>query len=261
MKRKEIKENIWSSPKYYERIASIEDFSHPGYILMQKYFSDLQTILDVGCGDGSKLARLGGPQTRKYGCDISKAGIFRGKQLFPKINFLVFSGKKLPYRTGFFDGACCLFVLEHTRGPLILMREIERVSKQGGLVAFLAPNFGAPNRASPNFKGSRWLKLIVGLLKDIFTNGNSLEWNEVEPIELKFENFQSDQDTTVEPYMLDLRNQLLKNGFTIVAESSYWEKERQSPSVFQLIFRKLADLKIYPFVYWGPHLFLLARKK
>ena len=66
---------IWESKTYYQTIASLEDFSHPGFQKAIELCRRSESILDVGCGDGSKLERLGSQATKKTGCEVSRMAI------------------------------------------------------------------------------------------------------------------------------------------------------------------------------------------
>lgn len=260
MKRKAIAEKIWGDERYYKRITKIEDFSHPGYLKLQSYSKKAKSILDVGCGDGSKLERFGNKESQKNGVEISQAAIDRGQKCYPKINFHLFDGEKLPFPDLTFDLVTCMFVLEHTQKPNILLSEIIRVTKKGGNMGFLAPNFGAPNRASPNNSQPRIEKLIRGVMNDFLPNNSKLGWQEVEPKKLDFSNFDSDLDTTIEPYLLSLSRFLEANEAQTSEINSFWSQERIRANFIQKSCRILGELRIFPFRYWGPHLFVVAQK-
>lgn len=192
---------IWNNQEYYRKIAAGEDFSHPGFKLAKDYCWGAGRILDVGCGDGSKLAKLGNQRTRRVGCDVSKEAVILGKQKFPGIKFDQLVGDVLPYKDDLFDRVTSFFVLEHTEDPEALVKEMIRVLAPGGEIIFLAPNFGAPNRASPNSRESRIKKLVLGLLKDLMPTDSGLGWAKVRPRISSIEEFASDLDTTIEPYL------------------------------------------------------------
>lgn len=225
---------IWQDKKYYEKIAQSEDFSHPGFLLAQKYCQNAKKVLDVGCGDGSKLKKLGGKNTKRFGCEVSL--------LAKQWGFQIFDGTKLPYKNNSFDRVVNFFVLEHTEKPKELLAEMVRVLEPDGLLILLAPNFGAPNRASPNFVGSR--------IKKLFFNP---QWHKVKPKTDSMKDFESDFDTTVEPYLGSIIKYLQSLHTKIIEKNSFWEMENQNAKIIQKVFR-------YFFPDWGPHLFVVARK-
>lgn len=289
---------IWSKREYYQKINKKEDFSHPGFILAQKYCQNAESVLDIGCGDGSKLARLGGRKTQRVGVEVSRTAINLGKKTYKNIKFVHVSGSILPFTKESFDVVASFFVLEHTSGPDQLLDECLRVVRKNGYLILLAPNFGAPNRCSPNFTGSRVEKLIAGFVNDLFgskppldtsfslesINNSShsgkrsasrtgswtsqddvgvrklLGWNRVAPKIVDITEFASDLDTTVEPYILTLTSFLERNNMTITDWSVFWDQEVNDAQPWQKVFRFLGERSIYPFKYWGPHLFVVARK-
>lgn len=224
---------IWSDKRYYEKIAASEKFDHPGFLRAKDYCLNAGKILDVGCGDGNKLKQLGNKKTKRFGCEVST--------LAEKFGFDRFDGVNLPYKDESFDRVVSFFVLEHTNEPKKLLAEMARVLVPGGFLIILAPNYGAPNRASPNFAGSRMKKLLF-----------RESWHKVNPQTDRMENFQSDYDTTIEPYLGDVVGFLKTKGLKIVETDSFWEMELPGARPWQRLFRV--------FKYWGPHLFVVAKK-
>lgn len=225
---------IWNEEAYYKRISSIEKYDHPGFLMAKELCNNARKILDVGCGDGSKLKRLGGVKTKRFGCDVSS--------LAKKYGLDTFDGINLPYADESFDRVVSFFVLEHVDKPKELLASMVRVLETDGLLILLAPNYGAPNRASPNFEGSRIRKLLF-----------NPRWNRVVPRVDIMENFESDLDTTIEPYLGDVVRYLNYLNMKIIKKSSFWEMEKNNAKFVQKFFRLF-------FTDWGPHLFIVARK-
>lgn len=251
---------MWNSKKYYQNIAKTEDFSHPGFLQVIKLCRQARSVLDVGCGDGSKLARIGNSQTARTGCDISRAAVKLGRKKFPKINFSVVPGEKLPYADNQFENIVSFFTIEHTQDPELFVSEMVRVTKPKGRLFILAPNYGAPNRASPNFRGSRVWKMLAGIVQDFFSRDYHLTWNHVESKVTSFNNFKPDSDTTVEPYLRSLICYLQSRNIRIAKANSYWEMERGNAWFWQKILRFLGEKSFFPFEFWGPHIYLSGEK-
>lgn len=226
---------IWADKRYYERIAQKENFGHPGFLKAVDLCLDAKKILDVGCGDGSKLKKLGNKNTKRFGCDVSS--------LAKKYGFDIFDGINLPYKNESFDRVVSFFVLEHTQNPKELIVDMVRVLETNGLLILLAPNFGAPNRCSPNFEGSRFKKLFI-----------NPAWHKVNPKVDSMKEFEPDLDTTMEPYLGTVVEYLKSLGMDIIEKNSFWELERKDAKFIQKIFK-------YLFEDWGPHLFVVAKKK
>jgi len=104
------------------------------------YIRDEKIILDVGCGEGITLERLGEkfPDRKVMGIDCTSE------------NVAVCEQHHLPARLGnvyelvFEDDSvdCCVFmeVIEHLREPQKALKEIHRVLRKRGLLLLLFPN-------------------------------------------------------------------------------------------------------------------------
>ena len=256
--------NLWQTQNYYQKASKASDNSlnHPALLEIARLSKVASRILEVGCGDGTKLALLTLKSKKRFGVDISKKAIDLAKNKYKDMNF--FQGdveKGLTFKNQSFDLVYSAFVLEHLSNPEKFLKEAIRLTEINGKIVFVAPNFGAPNRASPCFKSSRIEKLLLGFLKDFLAIGKDfkdLDWLKVRP--RINEKYQSDFDTTVEPYLLTLQKFLEKNGIKTLKASSLWNEESIS-KFHQKVFRLLAKLRIHPFYYWGPHLFYVGEKK
>lgn len=101
-------------------------------------------LLEVGCGTGAVLTDL--PQTpnsRILGVDINLEYISLGKQLLPQAEFVGGNGMALPLPSKRFDVAFCHYFLLWLPEPLLVLREMRRVVKDGGVILALAePDYG-----------------------------------------------------------------------------------------------------------------------
>lgn len=235
------------------------DKTHPVYANIQKLSRGARKILDLGCGEGTRLAQIKNKKALKVGVDVSREAIFLAKKNYPNFKFIKV-GEKLPFKDGSFDLVYSAFVLEHTRNPENLLEEALRVMADNGKILLVAPNFGAPNRASPNNNTNRISKLFRGIANDLyllfFPGNKSLEWQKVVP--KKTYEF-IDADTTCEPYLLSLEKFLVSRNVKILEKSSLWNQESGKP-LSQLPFRLLGQTGLPPFSYWGPHLLLIGLK-
>jgi len=254
------KQTVWQTKKYYDKAheASL-DLSHPALQLIKAYAKKSKSVLEIGCGEGTKLAKLTPKNIWRVGVDISKEAFKRAEKSYPKISFKVADAENLSFfRDKEFDLVFSAFMLEHTKNPERVINEALRVA--GKYLILVAPNFGAPNRASPCFGGSRIKKLIKGFFKDfvwLIKPSRNLCWGKIKPIATA-KNYQIDWDTTVEPYLLSLKLWLSKKNLNIIKYSSFWEVEQEKEPVWQKLFKFLAKFNIYPFKHWGPHLMLVA---
>lgn len=254
-----LKKEVWSKESYYKTAGEgSTDFDHPAMKKLQEIASISPIILDMGCGEGTRLNKLVTKNQKGFGIDISSKAIEIAKRKYPQLNFEVGDLEGLPFENEKFDLVYSAFVFEHLDNPGKVIEEGIRVLKPGGKFLIVAPNYGAPNRASPPFKGNRLSKLVKGFGKDFFPSKN-LSWNKVEPI-ADASGYEIDWDTTVEPYIGSLINFLKNRGLKISYYSSTWKMEREDTSLLQKVFKKLGEAGIYPFKNWGPHLVVIAEK-
>jgi len=237
--------------------ASLRIDGHPGLEYLSLACRVARKVLDVGCGEGSRLNVLLPSDQAGWGVDINSQAIRLARRRYPRHHFSTTTPDRLPFPPGSFDLVYSAFVLEHTNDPQIFLDEIIRVCAPGGLVVILAPNFGSPNRRSPNSTQLPAQKLITGLLSDFSSGRHPGLWTRVTP-RPRYDRI--DADTTVEPYLRDLEHFFLDRGLTVVRKSSLWVLDHHSLTPHRLLFRLLGSLKIYPFSYWGPQLFIAVQK-
>lgn len=261
--KEKLAKEIWQSEDYYHRAKKGSlDMNHPGMRLLQKLAQTSHRILDLGCGEGTRLNKLSKSKIG-VGVDISQTAINLAKRTYPKIKFIRADLENIPLSGENFDLVYSAFVLEHLSNPVkVLLEAISLISK-GGYLVLIAPNFGAPNRCSPPFKGSRVKKFISGLMGDIFIlfkPVNDLGWVRVKPI-ANHESYDIDWDTTIEPYINPLLSFLKNKDMEVKQYSTCWEQELPNAKLSQRIFHFLGHMNLYPFNRWGPHLVVAAQRK
>jgi len=92
----------------------------------------VDSILDVGCGEGFTLNRLKekGIGKKLEGLEYLKAAIELGKRTYPDIKIIQGSIYELPYKDNSFDLVLCTEVLEHLENPQDALKELVRVSNK-----------------------------------------------------------------------------------------------------------------------------------
>jgi ubiquinone/menaquinone biosynthesis C-methylase UbiE len=92
----------------------------------------VDSILDVGCGEGFTLNRLkeAGISKKLEGIEYLQAAIDLGKKTYPDIKIIKGTIYELPYEDNAFDLVLCTEVLEHLDKPQDALKELVRVSKK-----------------------------------------------------------------------------------------------------------------------------------
>ncbi|MBI4098220.1 MAG: class I SAM-dependent methyltransferase [Candidatus Levybacteria bacterium] len=98
---------------------------------------NIDSVLDVGCGEGFTLARLQKDKIGKNyeGIEADETAIELGKKLYPRLEIKKGDIYKLPYGSNSFDLVVCTEVLEHLAYPKKAYRELLRVSKKYVLIS------------------------------------------------------------------------------------------------------------------------------
>jgi 2-polyprenyl-3-methyl-5-hydroxy-6-metoxy-1,4-benzoquinol methylase len=92
----------------------------------------VDSILDVGCGEGFTLNRLRekGIGKKLEGIEYSKTAIELGHKMYPDTKIKQGNIYRLPYKDNAFDLVLCTEVLEHLDKPEDGLKELVRVSKK-----------------------------------------------------------------------------------------------------------------------------------
>jgi len=97
-------------------------------------------FLDIGCGIGKVVDVLCQEGFEGYGVDISKSSIEKARS--DRLGkYLWLNSKALPFSDNFFDSVGAFTVLEHVEDPRGFIREMARVTKKGGRLVLVCPNF------------------------------------------------------------------------------------------------------------------------
>ena len=246
------------SLNYYHisRLASKDISHHSGLLYLKWLCHSSQKVLDVGCGEGTRLHTLLPAGKMGFGIDPNAKAIQTAQRQYPQLKFKTGIGEKIPYNSATFDLVYSAFSIEHCLNPETFISEMIRVLTPSGHLVILAPNYGAPNRRSPVSLEIPLNKLSQGIIKDFFPQPN-LDWQSVTP-RRKYN--QIDDDTTFEPYLLSLSRYLQSKKLIIDQKSSLWSLEPKTTSPRKLIIKLLGNWNIFPFSDWGPQIFISAIK-
>lgn len=254
---------VWTSHNYIDVAALASgDIKHQGMRVLKELVKSAKKVLDLGCGEGTRLNLILPESAEGTGIDISPTAIKLGKSRYPKIKFIQADLEEIPLRNNDFDVVYSAYVLEHLSNPEKVLDEAARLLRKDGFLVLIAPNYGSPNRSSPPFKGSRINKLMAGISNDfiiLFRKQKRLEWMKVEPIAAE-DKYDVDWDTTVEPYIGSLIKYLQYKGLAVKNAFSCWSEELPGAKIHQKIFKILGSFGLYPFWMWGPHLVVVAQK-
>jgi len=110
-----------------------------------------ERVLEVGCGTGvviRDLVPLVGPRGEVVGVDSSRLLLERARRLCrdagtrARVALRVADGASLPFAADRFDAALAITVILHVADPLVVVREMARVTRPGGRVGVQDQDFG-----------------------------------------------------------------------------------------------------------------------
>ncbi len=97
-------------------------------------------ILEIGCGIGTIVHKLGEQGYDAVGTDISKVAIEYGRKKYAPIKLEVQPAEKLPYEDQMFDVVLSFDLFEHIARIDQHVAEVRRLLKDGGYYLFQTPN-------------------------------------------------------------------------------------------------------------------------
>lgn len=98
-------------------------------------------VVDLGCGTAHPCRNLEDRDVRYTGVDWSKPQIDHNRGRMPNHEFVAASLYRTPLSAGSFDAAISLYTIEHLCWPHLLLEEMLRLVRPGGLIAVLTPPF------------------------------------------------------------------------------------------------------------------------
>ena len=95
-------------------------------------------VLDLGCGDGRLSADL--DATELTAADVSATALERARHRLPAARIVELEpDAALPFDDGAFDLVLCAETIEHVRDVQLLLSEVRRVLRPGGVFAVTTP--------------------------------------------------------------------------------------------------------------------------
>lgn len=116
--------------------------------LLNKFTKSTKTVLDFGCGNGSLVKQLLSNGYKAFAYD--KSEIIKKYLASQSIPFY----KKLSeIPNNYFDAVTCFDVIEHVTNPNMLIQNIKRKIKKGGILVLSTPN---SRGLSAKILGKKW---------------------------------------------------------------------------------------------------------
>lgn len=101
-------------------------------------------VLDLGCGTGLTLSVIAKTFPNSVGCEIGKKEVVATREILKevgvKIPVILYDGNHLPFADNNFDIVTSVEVYEHVDKPQVMLKEIKRVLKPGGILLISTAN-------------------------------------------------------------------------------------------------------------------------
>lgn len=131
----------WYNARYFARGSNA--FRPPeAYDIFLKRLAVIpgHRLLDVGCGSGFLCALASQVGLYAFGVDISTIAVQIARENAPNAKIKVGRAEQLEYPTEFFHYVTCIGSLEHCLDIEKAVREMWRVTKDGGRLCVVVPN-------------------------------------------------------------------------------------------------------------------------
>lgn len=109
--------------------------------IRKKIQTGTPALLDLGCGDGRLV-----PQWQSvagglaFGLELSPEAVAKAQEMYPSVVYTEGDATKTPYDDAQFDIIVCQEVLEHVEEQEQLIKECNRILKEGGYLILTTPN-------------------------------------------------------------------------------------------------------------------------
>lgn len=210
----------YENKQYLERLEKSGDKLYSKYLFyIKKLLSGKnESFLDAGCGGGRVLKILSDEEyVNIYGCEVSslflKAAANKGLK-----NLTFYKGGNLTYKDNFFRVVGSFTVLEHVENPTVFLTEQIRITKPGGYIIVICPNFLNFIFSTSYRKLDKFYKRLFNipkLLKKLLNDEYTFEKTEL----IIRKDFQSDDDVVNLTNLIDIERFFSHNNCQIFFSS------------------------------------------
>lgn len=139
--------NIGFKAHYFKELAELEAgnfwFCVRNRIILwalHKYSPDLKSFLEIGCGTGFVISAISKqfPEVRLLGSEYLEDGLVYARQRLPSAEFMQMDARQIPSESEF-DAIGVFDVLEHIEEDEVVLQQIFKALKPGGIVFITVP--------------------------------------------------------------------------------------------------------------------------
>lgn len=139
--------NIGFKAHYFKELAELEGgnfwFRARNKIILwtlYQYSPELKSFLEIGCGTGFVISAISEqfPKARLLGSEYLEEGLVYARQRLPNAEFTQMDARNIPYKSEL-DAIGAFDVLEHIEDDEIVLQQIYKALKPGGIVYITVP--------------------------------------------------------------------------------------------------------------------------
>lgn len=114
------------------------------YILDRAEIEEGDALLEVGCGAGLHSVRYASLTSGYHGIDISKSLVERTREKISQGSVQIADAHDTPFQTNTFNAVAGTAILHHLHDQAGALREWARITRFGGTITLLEPNYLFP---------------------------------------------------------------------------------------------------------------------
>lgn len=157
-KKRKLKERYDSTADFYD--ARYREIQRRKFKAVENELNEASCVLDIGCGTGLFLSENFNEGKTVVGLDFSGDMLFRAKERATDVFLVSADADCLPFLDGVFDVVFSFTLLQNMPEPERTIREMSRVTRQGGKVIVTALNKKVPADVLKNWMTSANLKTL-----------------------------------------------------------------------------------------------------
>lgn len=198
--------------------ASVEFKKTKEFEMINKYLKRWNSICELWCWEGSKIASFDKKLFKLSGIDISETAIKKAKSQYKNIDFILKDIEKDQIEDEY-NCTMSYFVLEHIQNPEKYIDKMISITKKWWNLVLWFPNYWSPLFPSPPslYDENSFKKLLIIFKRIINFFFEKKYYNNVNPITDVYE---CDYDVVSEIYMWKFRKLLKSKWLKIKHESS-----------------------------------------
>jgi 2-polyprenyl-3-methyl-5-hydroxy-6-metoxy-1,4-benzoquinol methylase len=247
---------------YHQMTDDKNRHTHPQVQLFLQQVKPNSVCAEFGCGGGMVLAAVAKRVRLTIGIDIASIALGKAQQRVDtgcQIALLKADIAEAPLCGGVVDVAYSFEVLEHVWNPEIVITEMIRVLKPGGLLFFTTPNQFSLDLHLQTHRLFRLLNLLGAAACWLRSLASRRSFRNIEP-DLCSNQVYPDCDMISSFFPRNLRRFLKRNGCALERMETFFFQQMKTDD--DIVRHRYQQLDRHPFYRnFGDHILCIARKK